>query len=625
VQDLEAEFRTRQRESREDLGFSGSSPSSFLLFNFDTAINITEAFLELYKQLLLSVENRKDQDSLLSFTKNESQLSKVAAKIDFKELTEAILCTIVQLNKLLESKATSFENETNPQLEAEVAHLSEQISGLEAEVRHLNEEKELSQLALENSENIVAYLQAEIRRMENITATQKVDLKIMGESIQKKWTEAQKECGFLKESNLKLQATNENLIQVSKNLQTSNGELRTQNLVLHNRYTVLESKLGESQVAFSDIMNLVEDLECKFTSMLEEIAFKEKTINVDLEALLQENIKQNERFIIEEKFLTQMYMEKATEVSNLQREVEQLTDQISDIFDRHKIIASNVVLVVYDLCSDKAMTEAALQEEQEKVKLYEAKLDNLRAEYEVTVHNYSKELAAMKENHETLMVNHEKVVVLLGKSKLNEEKLKGTVRGLEVELKVSELERLQATEEISELEVQLLKTEVLQNENFILKKSLYEAENEYRRLEASYQILSLEYDVMKAEKVSCMQRLLATEKVTSELDDCKLSKVELEDKIFQLEWNLTTKEASWRNNARLKYELAQVTKQNGELCKKKDSLQQENEDYQKKVKTLEEKLRPIYIDKKCSNSATAQDDFKLSRVCTKNLSLIYFV
>ncbi|WJX13906.1 hypothetical protein P8452_04240 [Trifolium repens] len=591
VQDLEAEFCTRQGESREDLGFSGSSPSSFLLFNFDTAINITEAFLELYKQLLLSVENRKDQDSLLSFTKNESQLSKVAAKIDFKELTEAILCTIVQLNKLLESKATSFENETNPQLEAEVAHLSEQISGLEAEVRHLNEEKELSQLALENSENVVAYLQAEIRRMENITATQKVDLKIMGESIQKKWTEAQKECGFLKESNLKLQATNENLIQVSKNLQTSNGELRTQNLVLHNRYTVLESKLGESQVVFSDIMNLVEDLECKFTSMLEEIAFKEKTINVDLEALLQENIKQNERFTIEENFLTQMYMEKAAEVSNLQREVEQLKYQISDIFDRHKKIASNVVLVVYDLCSDKAMTEAALQEEQEKVKLYEAKLDNLRAEYEVTVHSYSKELATMRENHETLMVNHEKVVVLLGKSKLNEEKLKGIVRGLEVELKVSELERLQATEEISELEVQLLKTEVLQNENFILKKSLYEAENEYRRLEASYQILSLEYDVMKAEKVSCMQRLLTIEKVISELEDCKLSKVELEDKIFQLEWNLTTKEASWRNNARLKYELAQVTKENGELCKKKDSLQQENEDYQKKVKTLEEKLK----------------------------------
>ncbi|MCI48558.1 RPG, partial [Trifolium medium] len=79
-----------------------------------------------------------------------------------------------------------------------------------------------------------------------------------------------------------------------------------------------------------------------------------------------------------------MYMEKAAEVRNLQREVEHLTDQISNIFDRHKIMSSNVVLAVYDLCSDKAMTEAALQEEQEKVKLYEAKLDNLQAEYEVT-------------------------------------------------------------------------------------------------------------------------------------------------------------------------------------------------------------------------------------------------
>lgn len=610
VQDLEAEFCERHGESREDHLTSDSSPSDFLLFNFDTAINITEAFLELYKQLLLSVENLKDQDFLLSITKNELQLSKVAGKIDFKELTEAILCTVTQLNKLLESKATSFENVMNHQgeqsnvseiessddnrnslfeLEAEVAELSERISGLEAEVRHLNEEKELTHLALENSENIVIYLQAEMRRMENINEGQKVDLKIMGESIQKKWIEVQEECGFLKRSNLKLQATNENLIQVSKTLQMSNGELRMQNLALHNRYTILESKLGESEVAFSDIMKLVEDLECKFTSMLEEIALKEETINVDLEALIQENIKQNERFTIEERLLTQMYKDKAAEVSNLQREVEYLTEKISDIFQRHKVIASKVVLDVYDLCADKAMTEDSLQEEQEKVKLYEAKLDNLQAEYEVMVQNYMEELAAMKEDQETLKINHEKVVVLLGKSKSNEEKLKGVVRGLEVELKASELERLQATEEISELEFQLQKTEVLQNELFIFKRSLCEAEIEYRKLEASYQMLSLEYGVLKAEKVSYMQRLSNTEKVISELENCKRCKVELEDKILRLEWNLAKNEASWRNNAQLKYELAQATRENGKLCNRKDSLQQENQEYRKKVKAVEKK------------------------------------
>nr|XP_012570042.2 desmoplakin-like [Cicer arietinum] len=644
VQDLEAEFRERYGESKEDL--VSSFPSNILLFNFDTAIKITEAFLELYKQLHVSVKNLKGQKSLLTFTKNKScfdilELSKDAGKIDLRELTDVILCTTIQLNKLLESKATSLENEINPHdevrnsskiessdddqhalfaLKEEVAQLSERISGLEAEVRYLNEEKELTHLALENSENIVTYLKAEIKRMENINESRKVDLKIMGESMQKRWTEAQEECGFLKGGNLKLQAINENLIQVSKTLQATNGVLRMQNLALHNRYAVLESKLGESQIAFSDIMKLVEDLECKFTSMLEEIALKEKTINVDIEALLQESVKQDERFIIEERFLTQMYMEKAAEVSNLQREVEHLTDQVSDIFDRHKIIASNVVLHVYDLCSDKAMTEAALQEEQEKLKLYEAKLDNLQAEYEVTVHNYNEELATMTENQENLMVKHEKVVLLLGNSKSNEEKLKGIVRRLVVELKTSELERLQATEEIFELEVQLQKTEVLQNELFILKRSLYEVKFECRRLETSYQMLSLEYDVLKAEKVSCMQRLSTTEEVTSELEDCKRSKVELEDKIFRLEWDLTTKEASWHSNAQLKYELAQVTRENGELFKKKEYLQQENEDYQKKVKVLEEKLKQKdekqneYIDKECSTSTTDQDDLKFLQV-----------
>ncbi|KAJ1435812.1 NT-type C2 domain [Sesbania bispinosa] len=748
MQHLEAEFDEKQGEARKDLIISGSFSSNFPLFDSDTAINITEVFQELCKQLHLSAENLKDQDSLLgqmTFTKNEicfniSELSKDAGKIDLKELTEAILCTIILLKKLLETKATSeyeinshhelirkrirdnneFQNEvrdyslkenifcistqelrnihaklaseftlltknqqgesaegnklksvlgkdklkTCPRcskvehetqaaylqskytynfstdfpnnarnfselessddeqnalvgLEAENVQLSERIFVLEAELRHLNEEKELTHLAMENSENVVINLQAEIRRMEAKNEAEKIDLKIKEDSMQKKWIEVQEECSFLKVANIKLQATNEKLIKESKTLQTTNGELRMQNLELHSRCTVLESKLGKSQIAFVDILKKVEDLEYKFTSMLEEIALKEKTINVDLDALLQESKKQHGRFLIEEIFLTQMYLEKTAEVSSLQREIEQLTDQISGIYDRHKRIAANIVLEVYDLCADKAMLEAALQEEQDKVKLYETMLDNLRAEYEVQVQNYTEELAAARANQETLMVNHEKVVVLLENIKSNEEKLENIVRVLEAELKVSELERLQAREEISELEVQLQKTEMLQDELFVLKRSLYEAESEYRRLEASYQILSLEHDELKAKEISYKQRISTTEKVTSELEDCKLSKVELEEKVFRLEWDLATKEASWRNNAQLKYELAQMTRENGQLHKKKDSLQQENEEYQKKVKALEEKLKQKdvkqnqYIAKDCSTSTTTQDGLKL--------------
>jgi len=67
---------------------------------------------------------------------------------------------------------------------------------------------------------------------------------------------------------------------------------------LHGQCTVLDSKLGESHIAFSDILKLVLELEYKITSMQEEIALKEKTINVDLESIIEESRKQEERFII---------------------------------------------------------------------------------------------------------------------------------------------------------------------------------------------------------------------------------------------------------------------------------------------------------------------------------------
>ncbi|KAG4919421.1 hypothetical protein JHK85_057702 [Glycine max] len=393
VHDVEAEFCEKHGESRKDL------------------INVTEVFLELYKQLKLLVENLRGLVGQMTLTQNEScfsisELSKDAGKIDLKELTEVILCTIILLKKSLETEATSLEYDINSQdelngrrirddnvfqnevrdcsqelrnihakllsdfppptkyqqveseetnklksgnmlgkekscpryskleLEAEAAYLQSEISsnhstdfpndmkfhdwtkdsqtlmskhvvrnlsfessddednalfglkaenvqlsekmlGLEAEMRHLIEEKESTHLALENSENVVENLQAEIRRMEALNEAQKVELKRKEESMQKKWIEAQEECSFLKVGNLELQATNGKLIEESKTFQT-NDELRMQNLELHCQCTVLDSKLGESQIVFSGMLKLVEELECKFTSMLEEIALKEK-------------------------------------------------------------------------------------------------------------------------------------------------------------------------------------------------------------------------------------------------------------------------------------------------------------------------------------------------------------
>ncbi|CAL0299795.1 unnamed protein product [Lupinus luteus] len=651
VQDLEAEFCEKHAEPRKEVIMSRSFSSNLPMLESNNAINMTQVFLELYKQLQLSLESLKGQDSLLCQEEfiNKSEHSKDEGEIDLKELTVAILYTIILLKKLVKSKATiAFEYEINSHnelvrkrlrdddemtdcslkenifcissqelidlhdqvaselayliknhqvesqeatkfepktqvaylqskdalfvLEAENIQLSERIFGLEAEMKCLNQEKESIRLALESSEPVVINLQAGIRRLEN-----------QNESMHKKWLEAQEECSFLKVNNSSLQARNEKLTEEFETHETVNGELRMQNLELSNQSTVLESKLGESKIAFLHVIKQVDNLQHKFTSILDEIALKEKTMHAILDEVVQGSKWKNEE------------------------------------------LASSIALLVFNFSADKAMLQASLQEKEEKLKLCETKFENLQAEYEANVQNYTLELASTRANHETLMVFHEKVVVLLENAKSNEEKLKNTVRRLEVELKTSELERLQATEEISILEVHTKKTEMLRDEICVLKRLLNEAELECRRMEASYQMLSLEHEELKAEKLSNVRKISSIEKVTSELGDCRLSKVELEEKIVQLEWDLTTKEASCHNNVQLRYDLAQMRKANGELHRKKDSLQAENEEYQKKVRALEQKLKqkeevkhPQHNAQDSSTSTIAQDDLKLLQVNLKD-------
>lgn len=102
MHDVEAEFCEKHGESRKDL------------------INVTEVFLELYKQLKLLVENLRGLVGQMTLTQNEScfnisELSKDAGKIDLKELTTAIMCNIILLKKSLETKASSFKYDINSQ------------------------------------------------------------------------------------------------------------------------------------------------------------------------------------------------------------------------------------------------------------------------------------------------------------------------------------------------------------------------------------------------------------------------------------------------------------------------------------------------------------------------------
>ncbi|PPD80812.1 hypothetical protein GOBAR_DD22260 [Gossypium barbadense] len=470
----------------------------------------------------------------------------------------------ISTNKILVKKSEELESGKQElefhlsELEEENLQLSERISGLEAQLRYLTDERESHRLELQNSESQAMELKGEITRLENEIEAQKVDMR-------QKMEEMQKRCV----------------------LQKANRELRKQKAELNEHCAVLEAELKESEKVFSNMTSEVEALEEKYSSMLEEIASKEKALNLELEALLEENKKQKEKLVLEESLLNQKYLEKTAEVENLQREVAHLTEQISATQDEKEKTASEAVLEVSHLRADKAMLEAALQDLQGKLKLSDGKLNTFQ---------------------EILMADHEKLLDLLEDVKSNEDKLKGTVRGLELKLKASEYENQQLAEEISSLKVQLQKTMVLQDEILDLKKTISESKFENERLEASFQMLSRDYEELKVERTLLAEKVSNSQQAVSELDACRRRKVALEEKVLRLQGDLTAREALGTQEAALKNELAQIRRENSQLQRKIKKLEEEKDDCLKKAQGLEEELKQIKQDQNSPKTNIEEND-----------------
>ncbi|KAG8480584.1 hypothetical protein CXB51_024529 [Gossypium anomalum] len=520
----------------------------------------------------------------------------------------------ISTNKILVKKSEELESGKQElevhlsELEEENLQLSERISGLEAQLRYLTDERESHRLELQNSESQAMELKGEITRLENEIEAQKVDMRQKMEEMQKRWLEVQEECEYLKVANPKLQATTESLIEECSVLQKANRELRKQRAELNEHCAVLEAELKESEKVFSNMTSEVEALEEKYSSMLEEIASKERALNLELEALLEENKKQKEKLVLEESLLNQKYLEKTAEVENLQREVAHLTEQISATQDEKEKTAYEAVLEVSHLRADKAMLEAALQDLQGKLKLSDGKLNTFQVESETETQELKEELASAKQKQEILMADHEKLLDLLEDVKSNEDKLKGTVRGLELKLKASEYENQQLAEEISSLKVQLQKTTVLQDEILDLKKTISESKFENERLEASFQMLSRDYEELKVERTLLAEKVSNSQQAVSDLDACRRRKVALEEKVLRLQGDLTAREALGTQEAALKNELAQIRRENSQLQRKIKKLEEEKDDCLKKAQGLEEELKQIKQDQNSAKTNIEEND-----------------
>ena len=553
------------------------------------------------------LDNLRSDMALLT-TSMESQVP--ASKILERQLLE------------LESSKDELELQLS-ELEEENVQLSERISGLEAQLRYFTDERESGRLVLQNSESHAKNLRNEIKRLENEMQARKVDMKQKLQDMQKKWLDSQEECEYLKQANPKLQATAESLIEECSSLQKSNRELRKQKLEMHERCTVLEAKLKESQENFLHCSRKIKDLEETLSSILEEISVKEKTLNTELEILVQENRNHKEKLAVEENLLNQIYLEKTVEVEDLKREIAHLSKQISATQDERERIASEAVLEVSGLRADKTKLEAALQEVQEKFTMSENKLNTIQAESETKVMELVSEVAATRQKQEILVADHEKLHGLLEEMKSNEEKLKITINKLGLKLKTSEYEMQQQTEETSGLKMQLQKTALLHDEILALKRSLNEAKFENERLEASIQLQSADYEDLKAQKISFIQKISSTEKAISELEDCKSSKVALEEKVLRLEGDLTAREALCAREAEMKNELGRIKRTNNQFRWKIKNLEEEKEELLKRTEALEDELKKTHQNQSESNttSTPTSDKFNPSEVCIQLFSL----
>ncbi|KAL5709715.1 hypothetical protein ACHQM5_020372 [Ranunculus cassubicifolius] len=598
---LESETAFQHLEAKQETNLSATESQELE--------NLKKEVADLGKSLLEKGTKAEDLESSLALKQEEIEVLRLSQKQLESEISDlqtekaqlmmltSKLDSHVSANKMLERKSSELESGRRElelhlvELEEENIQLSERLSGMEAQLRYLTDEKESSRLDLENSKSLSMDLRSEVKRLETEMENQKTDLKLKLQDMQKRWSEAQEECEYLKRANPKLQATAEDLIEECDLMQKMNGELRKQKLELHDRCTHLDAKLKESRNNFLDCCKKIESLESELSLMQDDITSKEKLLTSELDSLLHENKELQEKFVLEESLLSQMYMEKTVEVESLQREVAHLTEQISSTHDEREQIASSAVRDVSTLRADKAKMESSLLETQAKVKLLETKLQTVQLESEAKVQGLKSELASYKQNQDLVVAEQEKLQRLVDEVKSNEERSKGTVSKLELQLTTSEYEKQQLVEEIASLKLQLQKIGQLQDEIVGLKNSLNEVKFEKDKFEASLQLVTGDCEELKAEKFTYIEKISSMQRSVSELDDSKRSKVALEEKLLRLEGDLTAKEALCAQDAELKNELNRMKRSNSQFQRKLQSLEDEKDEWLKRAQELENELK----------------------------------
>ncbi|KAK4272808.1 hypothetical protein QN277_021313 [Acacia crassicarpa] len=507
----------------------------------------------------------------------------------------------ISSKEILERKPSELESgkhelELNtPEIERVKEQLSQYVSVLEAQLRDLKNDRESILSELRSSRSHTATLQGKIMKIKSQMDSSKEDLKQRLKETQFRWSEAQQECEYLRRENQQLQAVIDNLSKECSSLQKSNGDLQRQELELKEHFSIMGVRLRQSDQRFAGCLERVEFLEKKFTLMLEDYTSTEKSIASELDVLLGENGIHRER---EQSLLNQLHTEKTVEIQNLEQEIEHLSMKLSAIHDEKERIASNTLLEISALHAEKAKLESDFEEVQSKVLSSKNEVDAMQKEYERRLQDLTTELGASKINQEMLMSDHEELLKLVEDYKSRELKVKSTMNTLELKLKATEHEKQQLMEENKNLSIELQQIDQFKNEITVLKKDLDSTSSEKERLEVSLLVTSELCENLKAEMNLSATRILSMEKEVSELEDCKRSRGDLEERLVQMESDLKTKETLSVQVIEQKNELNQIKRMNRQYQQSIQALEQEKVEFQAKLRAFEEELKLIKEQKR---------------------------
>ncbi|KAJ0704888.1 putative NT-type C2 domain-containing protein [Helianthus annuus] len=388
--------------------------------------------------------------------------------------------------------------------------------------------------------------QAEIKQLEAELETSKVDMRQKLEDMQKRWLEAQEECEYLKKANPKLQTTAENLIEECSQLQVSNRELKQQRLDLHNRCTDLEAERRESQYNFSKLSTKLEDLEDKFSLMMNKIAAKEKIFDSELEALHLKIEERMEKLVIgeditDDKIIKTIEVEYEENIHDLMVELvaykqnnavlEVKLEKLTELLEKTRSSEENLRVKVGGLEGDLKHCEYQRVQLTEEISSLTGQLQKIPL--------LQDELVALKKSYNDVKYENERLEASLqlvtgDYKELKEEKTSLLQRTLSMQKAMIELEEYKLSKAALEEQVIRLRGDLTAREALCAQDT--ELKNEIGRLKRSNSQLRWKINSLQEEK-----------------DECLKNAQVLEEKLEQIEYSTNNSVKSFRSDSNISF------------------------------------------------------------------------